>query len=407
MRGTSTSWDVSYEHRALFLFTVGVGLVGLDRFILMPLFPVIAADLGLNYQDIGLVSGVLSLTWGFSSIVCGGVSDKLGRRFVIIPAVVLFSMLAGLTGLAAGFLSLMAIRALMGVFEGAYLPASIAATAEASHPSRLGRNIGIQQMAQPLFGLALGPLLATQLLNVFSSWRWIFLAVSIPGLILAWFMNRYMRETHVAQAFSDSGSANWKKVFRYKNVAVNILVMSCWLSCLVVIAAFLPNYLTDHFHFSLPEMGLVMSASGLGSAIGMIFIPSLSDRLGRKPVLLTGAAVEIVALLLLVQTGPVVYELAALLFVIAGINSGLIVLTTGPLTTEAVPPAFTATAVGLVVGIGELVGGFCAPAISGVIAQAFGIPYILWISTGAVILGFGFSLFVNETISLKKAVTAS
>src|SRR5882757_8541675 len=238
----------------------------------MPLFPVIAADLGLNYQDIGLVSGVLSLTWGFSSIVCGGVSDKLGRRFVIIPAVVLFSMLAGLTGLAAGFLSLMAIRALMGVFEGAYLPASIAATAEASHPSRLGRNIGIQQMAQPLFGLALGPLLATQLLNVFSSWRWIFLAVSIPGLILAWYMYRDLRDTNAGATATHAELVGWSATFRYKNVILNILIMSCWLSCLVVIAAFLPNYLTDHFHFSLPEMGIVMSASGLGSAIGMVLI---------------------------------------------------------------------------------------------------------------------------------------
>lgn len=407
MREANTSWDASYERKALVLFTAGIGLVGLDRFVLMPLFPVIASDLGLNYQDIGLISGALSLTWGLSSMVSGGASDRLGRRIVIIPAVILFSLLAGLTGLAVGFLSLVAIRALMGVFEGAYLPASIAATAEASHPARLGRNIGIQQMAQPLFGLAFGPLLATHLLDVLPSWRWIFVAVSIPGLILAWFMMRYMRETNVARVSSSSEAANWREVFRYRNVVVNILVMSCWLSCLVVIAAFLPNYLTDHFHLSLAEMGIVMSASGLGSAVGMIMIPSLSDRMGRKPILLAGAAIEIVILLIFVQTGPVVLELAGLLFVIAGINSGLIVLTTGPLTTEAVPPAFTATAVGMVVGIGELVGGFGAPAIGGAIAQIFGIPYILWISTGAVMLGFGLSLFVNETNAIRKAVVAS
>ena len=405
MKHASPSWDVSYENKALLLFTVGIGLVGLDRFILMPLSPTIAADLGLNYQDIGFISGILSLTWGLSSIITGRLSDKLGRRFVIIPAVVLFSMLAGFTGLATGLISLLTIRALMGAFEGAYLPASIAATTEASDPARLGRNIGIQQMAQPLFGLALGPLLATQLLDLFPSWRWIFVVVSMPGLILAWFMSRQMRETGGTP--SQSGPIDWKEVFGYKNVVLNILMMSCWLSCLVVIAAFLPSYLTDHFHFSLREMGTVMSASGLGSAIGMIVIPSLSDRVGRKPVLLTGALIEILVLLVFVQTGPIVYELAGLVFVIAGINSGLIVLTTGPLTTEAVPPALTATAVGMVVGIGELVGGFGAPAIGGAIAQLFGIPYVLWISTGAVVLGFALSLFVHETNATKTAVTTA
>ena len=407
MRQTNASWDASYEIRALLLFTTGLGLVGLDRFILMPLLPVVAKDLGLNYQDIGLISGILSLTWGISSIVSGGISDKRGRRFIIIPAVILFSALAGLTGLAVGFLSLMVIRALMGLFEGAYLPASIAATTEASNPSRLGRNIGIQQMAQPLCGLAIGPLLATQLLNVLPSWRWIFLAVSIPGLILAWFMYRDLRDTNAGATSTHAELVGWSAAFRYKNVVLNILIMSCWLSCLVVIAAFLPNYLTDHFHFSLSEMGVVMSASGLGSAIGMVLIPSLSDRLGRKPVLLFGVVVEIASLLIFVQTGPVVFELAGLIFVIAGINAGLIVLTIGPMTTEAVPLELTATAVGMVVGIGELVGGFGAPAIAGAIAQTFGITYILWISTGAVIVGFCLALFVNETNLIKKAATAT
>jgi len=40
LRQASASWDASYENKALLLFTVGLGLVGLDRFILMPLFPV-------------------------------------------------------------------------------------------------------------------------------------------------------------------------------------------------------------------------------------------------------------------------------------------------------------------------------------------------------------------------------
>jgi MFS family permease len=406
LQRASTSYDASYENKALLLFSVGLGLVGLDRFILMPLFPVVAKDLGLDYQDIGLISGVLSLTWGIASIVSGGVSDKRGRRFVIIPAVVLFSVLAGLTGLAVGFISLVVVRALMGLFEGAYLPASIAATTEASHPSHLGRNVGIQQMAQPLLGLALGPLLATQLLNVVPSWRWIFLLVSIPGLILAWYMYRDLRDTNAGATSTQAQLVGWSATFRYRNVILNILIMSCWLSCLVVIAAFLPNYMVDHLHFSLPEMGLVMSASGLGSAIGMVLIPSLSDRLGRKPVLLFGVVLEIGLLFLFVQSATVA-QMAGLIFLITGINAGLIVLTIGPLTTEAVPPALTATAVGMVVGIGELVGGFGAPAIAGAVAQNFGITYILWISTGAVILGFLLSLFVTETRSVEKvAVTA-
>ena len=57
-----------------------------------------------------------------------------------------------------GLGSLIMIRGLMGLAEGAYVPASIVATVEASKPTRVGLNIGIQQMAAPLVGLGLGPI---------------------------------------------------------------------------------------------------------------------------------------------------------------------------------------------------------------------------------------------------------
>ena len=59
--------------------------------------------------------------------------------------------------------SLMVIRAMMGLAEGAYVPASIVSTVEASKPSRVGLNIGLQQMAQPFVGLGLGPVIAVGL----------------------------------------------------------------------------------------------------------------------------------------------------------------------------------------------------------------------------------------------------
>lgn len=54
----------------------------------------------------------------------------------------------------------------MGVAEGSFCPTSFAATADASHPRRRGLNLGLQQSGFALFGLALSPIIATQLLNV-------------------------------------------------------------------------------------------------------------------------------------------------------------------------------------------------------------------------------------------------
>ena len=142
-----SQWNRPYEFKAVALLSTGFGLVGLDRFIINPLFPVMSKDLGLNYQDLGLISAVLALSWGISSIWTGRLSDRIGRKRVLVPAVVLFSLLVATSGLATGLISLLVIRALKGMAEGAYVPASIVATVEASKPTRIGLNVGLQQMA--------------------------------------------------------------------------------------------------------------------------------------------------------------------------------------------------------------------------------------------------------------------
>lgn len=90
----SRSWDPSYERKAVTLLAIGFGLVGLDRWIIAPLFPVMAEDLGLSYGALGLITGVLALSWGIFSFISGSVSDRIGRLKVLVPAIIAFSLLA-------------------------------------------------------------------------------------------------------------------------------------------------------------------------------------------------------------------------------------------------------------------------------------------------------------------------
>lgn len=245
----------------------------------------------------------------------GRLSDRIGRRKVLIPAVLLFSLLAGLSGLANGVAALLLIRAVMGVSEGAFTPTAIAATAESSHPSRRGLNIGIQQAFFPILGLGLAPILATQLLLVLPSWRWVFAVVSLPGFLLAWFMYRNLRETRVPSASAASEEkGQWLDALCYRNVPLNILGMFCMLTSLFVLSVMMPNYLTDYLHLELQQMGFVMSAIGLGGFIGQLVLPGLSDRLGRKPVVLGSFVATGTCIWLLMHTGAEPLTLFVLLF---------------------------------------------------------------------------------------------
>jgi len=117
------------------------GLVWFGPLDYCPAVSFMMKDLHLSYQDLGNLVGIRGVCWGVFAAVMGGVSDKIGRRKVLIPAIFAFSILSGLSGLATGFVSLILIRAVMGLTEGSYCPTSFAATNEASEPKRRGFNL--------------------------------------------------------------------------------------------------------------------------------------------------------------------------------------------------------------------------------------------------------------------------
>jgi MFS family permease len=296
----TSAWDRAYEFKVVALMTMGFGLVGLDRFILNPLFPVIQKELNLNYQDLGLISGILALAWGIASVLSGPLSDRHGRMQVMVPAVFVFSVLVGTTGLATGLYSMLLVRSLMGLAEGAYVPPSIVATIEASKPSRMGLNIGIQQMAAPFVGLGLGPVIAIALLDVLPSWRWVFVVAALPGLVLGYLIFKVMRHApKPVVTLAEKAKPSLKELASVKSVWINALVMVCLFTSTMPLAVFLPNYMTDHLHFSLSTMSQMMAGLGVGSLVGTVLWPALSDRLGRKPLMLSGALVSVLCLWLL------------------------------------------------------------------------------------------------------------
>jgi MFS family permease len=143
-----------------------------------------------------------------------------------------------------------------------------------------------------------------------------------------------------------------------------------------------------------------MSAIGFGAAAGTLLLPWLSDRIGRRPVMQMSTVGAALALLWLSSLGPNVGALFAALFLVHFFNNALITLTVRPVCAESVPPGLTATASGVVIAVGELFGGGLAPMAAGRLADHWGIQHLLWLPIGAMTLGFGLCLLLNETLPL-------
>jgi MFS family permease len=410
MTASAARWDTSYEWKTVALLGVGFGLVGLDRWIIASLFPAMAADLGLPEGEIGRLAGILGILWGVFAIFSGRLSDSIGHRKVLIPAIILFSLMSGFSGMVQSLIALVWIRAIMGAMEGTYCPTSFTAVAAASRPSRRGFNQGLQQSGFALMGFALGPIIANQLLQVVPSWRWVFWICAIPGFIVGALLYFHLREPKDTQAGALIGatepSGAWLDVLKVPNIIVCMLALLCAMACVFVLGAMVPIYLTNAVQLAPGDVGLVASALGFGGFIGQFGWPGLSDRFGRKPLAILGFIGATLAVWWFANTGAAVLPLFIALFVCSFFCLGNVALITGPIATESAPRGLISAAIGVVVGAGEIFGGGVAPIIAGGVTDRYGLPSALNVALTGVALGIVVCFFLRETAPSKMRAPA-
>lgn len=90
-------------------------------------------------------------------------------------------------------------------------------------------------------------------------------------------------------------------------------------------------------------------------------LSALSDRIGRKPVMVISSIGALICLAVLGSIGPAVNHLFRCLFGVHFFNNALIAMTVGPVAAETVPTRLMATASGVVIAAGELLGGPAGP----------------------------------------------
>ena len=392
------SVDRGYELRVLVLLGLAFGFAYFDRMALTFLGTYVQADLGLSNEQLGWANSGLSLTWALGAFLIGRWSDRIGKRKpFLIGALLLFSACSVLSGLSWSFETLLATRVVMGAAEGPFLPICLAIMAAASGPTRQAINAGIvQNVFGPIVGTSLASYALVRIAIAFD-WQAAFFVAGIPGLILALLIWRFVDEPAPApRPAASAADAPARGLLAHRNIVVCSLVSACAVGSIVVGSIFMPLYLDGPRGYDDKTWSNVMTVVGFCPAVGAIVIALLSERIGRKPPLIAFAFLMTLApAALLWFEGPVVV-LAALMFV-SWMGLGTFPLFMGVIPTETVGRARAATAMGLVVMMGELSGGVFAPPLAGRFADAYGLYVALYIQ-GALALGAGLAaLFVVET----------
>lgn len=387
-----------YENTLLCVLFLTFGFVFFDRLALAFLFPFMANELQLSNSHLGMLSSVLALAWALSGALVGAWSDRRGvRKPLLIIAVILFSLCSALSGLVTGFLSLLLFRGIMGLAEGPILPLSQSLMVEASSPHRRGLNMGLLQgSAAGLLGAVIGPPVLIALAEAYG-WRHAFIVSLVPGLLIAWLIWRYVRNDEPRQAprVSEPPAGNRLALLRSRNIVLCTLISCVFLTWFIILISFTPTFLVSVRGYSPPSMGAIMSCLGAAWVLWGFGVPAISDRIGRRPTLVLFSLVAACCpLALLFAPSPL---MLGVLMVLTYTGLGCFTLFMATIPAETVPREVMATALGMIMGVGELVGGFVAPTVAGFAADRFGLSIVMWMSCGGALLAAVLALFLKET----------
>jgi MFS transporter, DHA1 family, tetracycline resistance protein len=274
--------------------TIFVNLVGFG--IIIPLLPFYAETFGASPLAIGLLFAIFSLAQLLAAPVLGDLSDRFGRRPVLIMSlagtVVSFVILA-----LAQSMAMLFVARLVDGLSGGSISTARAYVADVTEPKNRARAYGLIGAAFGL-GFILGPAISGVLAPVsYTAPIWAAAGITLIAMIMAWFwLPETVRRVEARDAIPLGDLRRMLKRPGLRRVLV--IDFTYWLAFAVFQTTF-ALFAARRFGFDAPQTGYFFAAFGLlGAVVQALLIHPVVRRLGDKPTFMMGlmfAAVGLVA----------------------------------------------------------------------------------------------------------------
>ena len=141
----------------------------------------------------------------------------------------------------------------------------------------------------------------------------------------------------------------------------------------------------------------MMAMHGLGAAIGYFLLPWFADQYGRKTAMILAGILTAIATFCLAFWAFSGTAMTLCVFLMGLFGLGMFPVINGAVPFEAVPFSLSASAVGIIIFIGEVIGAAVVPAVGGVLADAYGLHITMAASAISAVLVAVCSLALRET----------
>lgn len=356
---TQKKWKARYT---VLMFIWLAWLVSfLDRMVMSVSLPYIGLEFGLDKATQGWIISAFFISYAGAQIPGGFLADKFGPRKVMFFAIIWWSIFTSLTGMVfdigilSAFALMLFIRFLFGIGEGAFPASSWKCISTYFPVGERGRATAIQSTVNTL-GPAVAMLVAAAIIS-FLGWRWVFICLGIPGLIIALCIRHYCRDNvkdnpqmtqeeiaelendAIAQATLSKGKSTEKVPFSQvlKRPELWQLALIWFLFDITFwgFTTWLPSYLKDARGLTLGQIGIWGSVPYLFGAVGTLLGGYVSDKFTNSRNLVYAGASIIAAFFLYSMftaetlTMTIIYQCLASLFMFfaMGIFWGLLMHT--------------------------------------------------------------------------------
>jgi MFS family permease len=392
--------------KELWLISIGHGLTHWYPATFYLLLPLIGAELGLSYSQIGLIMTCQYIASAVANVPGGVLVDTVGRKGLLM-AVSLFWVGVPylLIGFTHSFPLLLVCVALVGFGNSLWHPTAIPTLAN-RYPERKGLVLSLHGMGGNV-GDAVAPLVIGAALALFT-WRQVVVLNVAPGLIVAALMLFFLGTIRLGakrpQAESQSlrdYSRGLGELLRNRSVVLLSTGSAFRTMTQTALLTFLPVYLAHDMGYSPAWVGaclFVLQAAGFAAAP---VAGHLSDRMGRKHILIGSmlSSGAVLALMALAGGSPVFIALVAIL--------GFFLYATRPVIQawllETTPRNMGGSSIGVLFGA-QAVGGALGPLLGGMTADRYGLLATFYLLAGMIVLANLFLLWVPGTRGISENV---
>jgi MFS transporter, FSR family, fosmidomycin resistance protein len=354
------------------------------------LLPLIGNELGLSYSEIGTILACQYAAGAIANVPGGIFVDTVGRKGLLMAVSLFWIGFPYLVmGLSHAYWMLLTCATLVGIGNNLWHPTAIPWLGN-RFPDRKGLVMAFHGMGANV-GDATAPLVVGALLQLFS-WRTVVIANVIPGIVMSVLILLYIGRIQNAEPATEAKPAPMSGAQRIRSLAsllknralVTLAIGSAFRSMTQgALLTFLPVYLARDMGYAPVWIGACMFALQAAGFVAAPIAGHLSDRVGRRQIIMSSMSMTGVVLLSMAFAGGTIWFV--LLVAVLGFFLYAVRAVLQAWLLDATPRNMGGSAVGLLFGTqaaGQAFGPICA----GIVADHFGIMAAFYFLAGTIVI---------------------